>query len=94
MIFRVLIIYQWNQTFLKLLKSSLFQTNTVRFLQQHVLNPSSTSEKSENSEEKPYDITDEEINAMIDVLDVNAFEVRGNQFSMRGRVVNFSHSCE
>ena len=28
--------------------------------------------------------TEEEINSVIDVLDVNAFEIRGNDFSIRG----------
>ena len=30
------------------------------------------------------DVSEEEINSMVDVLDVNAFEIRGNDFSMRG----------
>ena len=28
--------------------------------------------------------TEEEVNSVIDVLDVNAFEIRGNEFSIRG----------
>ena len=52
-----------------------FQTNTVRFLRQHVI--PEDIEDGFNAEE-------EEINAMIDVLDVNAFEIRGTDFSIRG----------
>ena len=49
------------------------QTNTVKFLKDHVL----SSEYNDL-------ITASDINAMIDVLDVNAFEIRGNDFSIRG----------
>ena len=31
-----------------------------------------------------YSFTEKEINSVIDVLDVNAFEIRGNDFSIRG----------
>ena len=34
--------------------------------------------------ERMYCFTEKEINSVIDVLDVNAFEIRGNDFSIRG----------
>ena len=34
--------------------------------------------------ERIYSFTEKEINSVIDVLDVNAFEIRGNDFSIRG----------
>ena len=55
------------------------QTNTVKFLQDHVFN---TSKDDDNNTAQTF--TDDEINAVINVLDVNAFEIRGNDFSIRG----------
>ncbi len=73
-----------------------FQTNTVKFLQQHVF-PCQNADNSEevvglddnannktSKQKKLVQVTDEEINAMIDVLDVNSFEIRGTNFSIRG----------
>lgn len=50
----------------------------MKFLQQHIFL------QDEDTKEKEVNVTDPEINAMIDVLDVNSFEVRGTDFSMRG----------
>ena len=47
------------------------QTNTVRFIQDHMSDLAS-------------EVTSDDINAAIDVLDVNAFEIRGRDFSVRG----------
>ena len=47
------------------------QTNTVKFLQNHVF-------------KDQVQFGSEEINAVVNVLDVNAFEIRGNDFSIRG----------
>ena len=55
------------------LKVFKVQTNTVKFLQNHVLGPDYED-----------DVSAEDINAMIDILDVNAFEIRGTEFSIRG----------
>ena len=66
-------------------QSSIFiQTNTVRFLRQHILKNLQSKKSDEtietfengNDVEQECPITEEEINAMIDVLDVNAFEIR------------------
>ena len=40
--------------------------------------------QSQEEETREHDLTDAEVNAMLDVLDVNAFEIRGNDFSIRG----------
>ena len=47
-------------------------------------------EEDENGEQEILDRilmdcpTEEDVNSVIDVLDVNAFEIRGNEFSIRG----------
>ena len=81
----------------------LFQTNTVNFLQRHIFGPESripaisgcaNNNEPEVEEEKEefvreHDLTNDEINSMLDVLDCNAFEIRGNDFSIRGKNNSF-----
>ena len=81
----------------------LFQTNTVNFLQRHIFGPESRTpaisgcananepEVEEEKEEfvREHDLTNDEINSMLDVLDCNAFEIRGNDFSIRGKNKSF-----
>ena len=81
-----------------------FQTNTVNFLQRHIFGPESriknaisgcaNNNEPEVEEEKEefvreHDLTNDEINSVLDVLDVNAFEIRGNDFSIRGKNNSF-----
>ena len=48
-------------------------------------------EVEEEKEEfvKEHDLTNDEINSVLNVLDVNAFEIRGNDFSIRGKNNSF-----
>ena len=61
------------------------QTNTVKFLQDHVFNNKEAEHGDDDDNTKTSSsFTDDEINAVVNVLDVNAFEIRGNDFSIRG----------
>ena len=62
------------------------QTNTVKFLQDHVFNNKEAEhgDDDDDNTKTSSSFTDDEINAVVNVLDVNAFEIRGNDFSIRG----------
>ena len=55
------------------------QTNTVKFILDHILNGGEEEEENDRNA-----VTSDDINVAIDVLDVNAFEIRGEGFSARG----------
>ena len=69
------------------------QTNTVKFILDHILNGGEEEEEDNNDNNKDNNkdnnednnaVTSDDINVAIDVLDVNAFEIRGEGFSARG----------
>jgi hypothetical protein len=51
------------------------QTNTVNFILNHILG---------QMDQDFLEVTSDDINAALNVLDVNAFEIRGERFSARG----------
>ncbi len=60
------------------------QTNTVNFILNHVIGDGDEFNANGEVANSRFTVTADEINAAIDVLDVNAFEIRGDGFSARG----------